>query len=165
MSHNTDILAQNYTYLKSKSELLSDAMEGIFSEAAVLWEDLMKNPPTPDDVSRIFNEITGKTSDILSVEFADLCLAFAEHYESSLETLFDDDIVESIATPKIAYLQNSFSNRAYRSFSRVFDKVSSVYFSGFREVCEEVYYGRASHAILPVFSTHDGPLISFRKLI
>jgi prephenate dehydratase len=61
-------------------------------------------------------------------------------------------------------MQNRFSDRAYRIFERVFERVTANYFPGFREVCEEVYYGRCTYGILPVSSSADGPLLSFHKL-
>ena len=50
-------------------------------------------------------------------------------------------------------------------FSEIYDRVSAAYFPGFTEVCEEVYNGSCSHAILPVYNSRDGQLISFRRLI
>ncbi len=166
MPHDTSVISKNHAYVTNKSMLLKEIMEGNFREAVITLSEDRHFSPTPDLIADIFNDIT-KTSTIstLPVEFASFCLEFARVHREKIDVFPDAERGEDILIPKIAYLQNAFSNRGYNSFSRLFGKVTTAYFSSFREVCEEVYYGRASHAILPIFSTNDGPLISFRKLI
>jgi hypothetical protein len=62
-------------------------------------------------------------------------------------------------------MQNSYSDAAYSKFASHFKKASAIYFPGFREVCEDVYYGRSTHAIIPIYTSKDGRLLSFEKLI
>ncbi len=69
------------------------------------------------------------------------------------------------ASPKIAYLRNSYADSAFRIFSEVIGNASVTYPGDFAAVCEEVYYGRADMCILPLDSSRDAKLISFSRLI
>ena len=62
-------------------------------------------------------------------------------------------------------MQNSYSDIAFLKFASILGSCGAVYFPGFREVCEEVYYERCTHAIVPVYTSKDGQLLSFRRLI
>lgn len=66
---------------------------------------------------------------------------------------------------RISYLRNYFADTAYTIFSRVLDEPTVTYNTDFAGVCEDVYYGRAGCCILPIESTADGRLASFRSLI
>lgn len=166
----TDVLAKNLDYLRERAELLEDVRIGLYHEAALAVRNESDFPPAADDLPRIYAEIRGNTEGgIVSGDFARFCLEFAEVFGAELGEIFPDERESGVTAPRIAYLQNAFSDRAYRIFSSALEeetyRVSALYFPGFREVCEEVYYGRCTHAMLPIFSTSDGQLVSFRKLI
>jgi len=66
---------------------------------------------------------------------------------------------------RISYLRNYYADAAYTVFSQVLDEPTVTYNTDFSGVCEDVYYGRAGCCILPVESSSDGRLASFRSLI
>ena len=67
--------------------------------------------------------------------------------------------------PKIAYLKNAYSDKAFLIFSKLLGSPSVSYQTDFESVCEEVYYGRADMCILPLDSSRDAKLIGFCRLI
>ncbi len=164
------VFSENFARLTEHSERLNKLLTGLWHEAA-LFSDL--DFPLPDEIGGIYEEICGNNESGMNLpEFARFCAVCAETFRGRLGDVFTDSDSDTPAQPpKIAYLQNSFSDRAYRIFSENLHQpgsrmqVTAAYFPGFREVCEEVYYGRCSHAMLPVSSSRDGILASFRKLI
>ena len=164
------VFADNFTRLKEHLTRLNKIRTGLWHEAA-LFSDL--DFPTPDEIAGIYDEICGNNdSKPYLPDFAEFSTVFSQVYRGRFGEVFSDtDGDPGILPPKIAYLQNSFSDKAYRNFENYFSRqnsrgqVTAAYFPGFREVCEEVYYGRCSHAMLPISSSRDGILSSFRKLI
>lgn len=164
------VLADNFSLLLDYRKRLAKLTRGLLREAALFSEPDL---PAPEEIGSIYEEICGNTvsSGFLS-DLAVFCMAVSEVYQNRMDDAFrDSDSDSSGDPPKIAYLQNTFSDRAYRVFAddhmrlNPRSQVTAAYFPGFREVCEEVYYGRCSHAMLPVSSSRDGSLPSFRKLI
>lgn len=164
------VFSENFARLTEHRERLNRLQTGLWHEAA-LFSDL--DFPVPDEIGGIYEEICGNNESCMNLpDFARFCSVFSEAFRGRLGEVFADiDSDPSGLPPKIAYLQNTFSDKAYRIFSEDFGQtkpliqVTAAYFPGFREVCEEVYYGRCSHAMLPVSSSKDGILASFRKLI
>lgn len=159
--NSSDIKRRNRDFISARKELLDELKTALYSETAREYRKANHNPPSPDEAAAIFEEIDGGS--MTSPEFAAFCCAFSDEYGGSLTKFTESEAVHDV--PKIAYLQNTFSDRAYRLFSSRFGKASAVYFPGFREVCEEVYNGGCSYAILPISNSNDGQLNSFRKLI
>jgi len=164
------VFADNFARLNEHLTRLNKLQTGLWHEAALL-SDL--DFPSPDEIGGIYDEICGNNeTEPYLPDFARFCLVFADVYRGKFGEVFTDgDSEPTDLPPKIAYLQNSFSDKAYRVFADSFTEqnprtqVTAAYFPGFREVCEEVYYGRCTHAMLPVSSARDGILASFRKLI
>ncbi|MBE6626053.1 MAG: hypothetical protein E7628_02575 [Ruminococcaceae bacterium] len=124
------------------------------------------DPYDAESIVKIYTEcIDGDCSPC--VELAVFCSEYAKIYSYSPLDLIDKSEYEASQQQiaQIAYLRNAFADKAYRKAAALFDKVSAVYLPGFREVCEEVYYGRSTYALLPIFSSNDGQLSSFRQLI
>ncbi|MGN1346471.1 MAG: hypothetical protein ACI4V1_06775, partial [Eubacteriales bacterium] len=120
---------------------------------------------TPDEIAGIYRAQFGNTPHkAVSPDFARFCEEFTGAGNFGFTEVYGDDDENPVDTARIAYMQNTFSDRAYRIFERVFERVAANYFPGFREVCEEVYYGRCGYGILPVSSSADGPLLSFHRL-
>jgi len=164
------VLSENFGRLTEYRDRLNKLQTGLWHEAA-LFSDL--DFPASDEIGRIYEEICGNNeAGMFLPDFARFCLVFSQTLQGRIGEFFSDTESEIInLPPRIAYLQNTFSDKAYRIFSEDFEQLNhgkqaaAAYYPGFREVCEEVYYGRCSHAILPVFSSKDGILASFRKLI
>ena len=66
---------------------------------------------------------------------------------------------------RISYMQNYYSDEAYRIFSENLRNPTVMYGDDFHSVCEDVFYGRAGYCILPVESLPEGRLSSFMRMI
>ncbi len=165
MQENEDIFRKNLRLLSDANADLSVIRAGIYHEAAYFakQESEQKNEPlTPEDAARLYR---GRSAEpLISPDFAEFCREFTDSGSFSFIDTYSDEDWFSADTVRIAYMQNTFSDRAYRIFERVFERVFASYFPSFREVCEEVYYGRSTYGILPVSSSTDGQLVSFRRL-
>lgn len=160
-SDESTVIIRNRVFMSTRKALINELTKAMFSDTAKNYKKNSSEPPTADEVAHIFEETIG--GKIISPEFAALCMAFSHEYGAKLINFKKSD--SDIDVPKIAYLQNTFSDRAYSRFANSFTKVSAIYFPGFREVCEEVYNGSCSYAILPISNSSDGFLTSFRRLI
>lgn len=160
----TDVRSRNCAFIREKLALINDLTIGMYADIAQHHRKKQAFPPSPDEIAQLYEEIHGMDGGtMVTPDFARFCCAFSEEYGGSLVDLPEQESESGI--PRIAYLQNTFSDRAYRQFSSHFERVSAAYFPGFREVCEEVYNGGCSYAILPISNSNDGQLISFRRLI
>ncbi len=161
-------IENNYKFLSDKRNDLLSLYRLSCREAISLFSENAVSKPDPDDASRVYQEFCGKNNIITpSMDLAVFCSEFSKKFQYSYGDFIDDSESDGSEDEHshIAYLKNAFSDKAFRKFSDRLDRASAVYFAGFREVCEEVYYGRSSYAILPVFSSTDGQLSSFRQLI
>lgn len=158
------VLQQNSAFIRERSGLVTDLTAALYSSIAKEYHRQNTNPPTPDTLASMYEEIHPLNDSVqASPDFARFCLAFSDAYDGNLTSWSDSE--PEATPPKIAYLQNTFSDRAYRQFSERFERVSAAYYPGFREVCEEVYNGICHYAMLPIYNSRDGQLISFRRLI
>ncbi|MGM9625940.1 MAG: prephenate dehydratase domain-containing protein [Eubacteriales bacterium] len=66
---------------------------------------------------------------------------------------------------RIAYLRNTYTDRAYTRFQTVLHHTTATYYSDFPGVCEALYYDRASACILPMENSVDGKLLRFYALL
>lgn len=166
---STELFNKNLEFIREKQEALDMLRHGSYRDAAAEFCHKNNGEISADDVSRIYEDICGNNIKVEpNTDFAAFCKAFSPLLSTQGNISFaddDGDTTDEFPYPTVAYLKNAFSDKAYRRFAETFDKVSAVYFPGFREVCEEVYYGRCSHAILPIYSYTDGQLLSFRRLI
>lgn len=69
------------------------------------------------------------------------------------------------ADTRTAYLRSAYTDRAFANFSRGIERLSAQYQTSFSASCEEVYYGRCSYCILPIWNAEDGLLASFSRMI
>ena len=65
----------------------------------------------------------------------------------------------------IAYLQNAFTDRAYRAFSGSMHRARSQYHDSYAAACEAVSNGSCEACILPIEHAQDGKLLGFYRLI
>ena len=145
-------LRENIIFAWHKKEAARKLSDISYNEAATSYCEDNSGRASVNDAAELFHEMTDSSlsHDGISTEFAHFCREFAAVVNIS---------------PRIAYLRNSFSDKAYNAFSQSFRFVTAVYFSGFEEPCEEVYYERCSHAMIPVYNSHDGILMSLYKLL
>ena len=157
-----NIFRENIDFVRRKNDSARVILNSTYRDAAALFREKNTLPADCDDAVRLFYEINGNNIEAgTSFEFAFFCREFS----SELPITFFESEEEDEYIPKIAYLQNTFSDKAYRRFSQNFSFIAAIYFTEFREVCEEVYYGRCSHALLPIYNSRDGMLMSFYRLI
>ena len=69
------------------------------------------------------------------------------------------------SSSRIAYFRNTYSDLAFRRFSKELQDPTVLYRESFAAVCEEVYADRCDFAILPVESSRDGILSVTQKLV
>ncbi len=97
------------------------------------------------------------------------CLAHfgKPHDFSELNTLFFGASVSNGtgADKKIAFLRNRQAFRAFECFAKTLGGVSVLYENNFQNACEDVAHGQAAYAIIPIYSTSDGRLGSFYRMI
>jgi len=129
----------------------------------------------PENLSRFH-------STLCSPDFARFCAHFRK--KASAESLFaaeknsmmdalpdgeegfwDGEEPETEEHARTAYMQNSYTDRAWRQFAGAVPDMTAEYFSSYPAVCEEVYNGRCRYCILPLYTSTDGQLVSFRKLL
>ena len=154
--------SDNLALLRSKQNAIRQIIAGEYREIVSSSRGTLQTPPSPDEIARLFSSLGEDPA-----RFPRFCQAFCEAYPEEYRgaTPFSDPDTEHEVPERIAYMQNAFSDRAYRVFSALCENPRAIYYPGFREVAEEVYAGRASHAILPVANSSDGQLLSFRRLI
>jgi len=151
----SDVLAENRNAAIERLTVLSSAERAQFCRAVA------KAAYDTDGKSIVDMLCMQDTSDTHS-RFAD---AYDEYDE--YDGYDDDDGDERNKTDagRISYLRNYYADAAYTVFASVIDEPTVMYNSDFAGVCEDVYYGRAGCCILPVESSSDGRLASFRTLI
>ncbi len=156
-----EVFSANLAFLRQKEESLR-ALARIQTEEAVRAAlPSLSSPPTPDECAELFASMGGDDFALFCAAVSRICSPLSGDTASPPNSAPEENV-------RIAYLQNAFSDQAYRIFSAGLagpEQAAAVYFPGFREVAEEVYSGRATHAILPVASSEDGPVLSFRRLI
>jgi len=117
-------------------------------------------------------EIALTAGSLCTADFARFCRCFQEKIPADRlfwRTEEDPALLElGLAENRggrTAYLQNSYSDKAWKQFADVLPHMTAEYFPGYQSVCEEVYNGRCQYGILPIYTSTDGMLVSFRKLI
>lgn len=164
---SSDVIRQNLRLVWEKKHAADTLSAALYDEYAAQIHSQRTTPPTAEEAASLYETLrTDAAPALLSADFARFCLALASVYPKTYGIPDrEGESDENGSTPKIAYLQNTFSDRAYRLFEKQFPRVTAQYFSDFRGVCEDVYDGFCSHAMLPVSSTRDGQLLTFRNLI
>lgn len=105
-----------------------------------------------------------RQADLSAVLCAAICDKLQKNGFPFTPQSFFEGAENSAKNARIAYLRNAYSDSAYRAFSSVLKNAAVTYPDDFNGVCEEVYYERCRYCILPIESSADGTLVSFRKL-
>ena len=66
---------------------------------------------------------------------------------------------------KIAYVKNTFNDKAFGHFSKSIKNPKSVFVQSFTDACEEVFNNYAEYCILPISNTEDGRLFRFYSML
>ena len=137
--------------LKNDYGLMSDGAAFQFAEAL----DRMDGTVDPATALQLFSDAAGGSEDLPS--FAEVCKYL---------TLPADSMDEESEPPRtVVYFRTPVSDKAYSLFSKEFKGIGAMYAADFKTVCEDVYYDRADACILPLESSEDGLIMSFRHLM
>ena len=173
------VLRQNFAYLRRERDRLARIWEGILTQSAGLGFPEKTLPPylaglvspeaTPEDVAVLFRELYGCAAEetLCTGDFARFCAAYAPVFPGNAFRFLPEiaEVDTDASFRSTAYLQNTYSDRAYRMFSTRIPGMTAEYHSSFADVCEEVYDNRCRYAILPLATASDGRLVSFQKLL
>ncbi len=165
MEESLRIIEHNIELTSDKASSLCEIRYAMYHEAAL---EIAKNGEISNtsEIVRIFEALHGK-----NLYEADLC-DYARFSTEVTDVAGDGygsfpviPLISNTDACSIAYMKNSYSDAAFLKFTKNFNNTSAVYFTGFREVCEDVLTGHCTHAMIPIYSSKDGQLASFRKLI
>ncbi|MBQ7921955.1 MAG: hypothetical protein IJ325_05175 [Clostridia bacterium] len=159
-----DIIKANLALTEEKKQLWQRLRMHQFAQA------LQENKPeaSPADIGAYYANLCGvpdTTENLCGTEFAYFCTYITELFGWRYPELNAEPEELDSKNRKTAYLQNSFSDKAYGLFSEEIPGMTAEYYPGFAEACEEVYDNRCKYVILPLYTSSDGRLISFQKLI
>jgi len=156
-----DIFKENIAYMARWEAGLIAMREAQYAQIA----RECRNDIAAQDVADLYRALQPEMP-VFSVDFARFC----KHYSKKCKATFAeiDDVpseeMEKGTEGRTAYMQNSYTDRAWRQFAKHM-LLRAEYYTGYPAVCEEVYYGRSRYCILPLYTSSDGLLISFRKLL
>ncbi|MBQ6789443.1 MAG: hypothetical protein IJO81_04585 [Clostridia bacterium] len=137
--------------LKNDYSLMSDGAAFQFAEAL----DRIDGTVDPATALQFFSDAAGGNEDMTS--FAGVCKFLTLPADSTDE--------ESEPPGSAVYFRTPVSDKAYSLFSEEYKGLGAMYAADFKTVCEDVYYDRADACILPLESSEDGLIMSFRHLM
>ena len=158
----TDILTLNVRETESAKEKSRRLIDGILHETA---RAIPKDSSLPDAI-QTYTAVMGK--DICTPEFIRFCdYLYGNDRQLSLEDFLPEpaQIGADPLSYRVAYQKNLYSDRAFARLTGSMHSADAVCLSTTASVCEEIYYGRCTHCILPIYSSADGILTAFTKLI
>lgn len=161
-SKTNDILRQNAADTQKASRTLDNLHHGILY-------DLSKMVAANPDVSpaSLYYDLISK--DLCTKDFAQFCRLCTKNVSASeVLSAYFSETATTIAEPApftVAYLKNTYSDKAFSAFSAQVKHAEAHPGTSFQSVCEEVYYGRCAACILPLFTSADGTLVSFLRMI
>lgn len=189
-----DTYQENLSYAARMAKTLDMLQEAQFAQMADSAMRLWRNHMETDRIAALYltgdpkadpDELPPDAEALCTPRFARFCRHFAGHLssfgmweheknqneditEDLLDNIWNDDVgqTEIISeNNRTAYMQNSYTDKAWRKFSEVVSEMTAEYFTSYPAVCEEVYNARCRYCILPLYTSADGQLVSFRKLI
>ena len=135
-----------------KSIILSIRSDGEIDEGRVSNENL-------DELRKLF----------LNISFFERMMIFREVFGKMPQRQRTVEGDEAHLLPeahnRIAYMRNSYNDKAFGFFSGIMDDAKATYPESITDVCESVLNGRCEYCILPIETMRDGRLISFYQAI
>ena len=161
--NNTDILRSNADAVQLRKEQADLLTRGIIGDL-VRIVDTSASDSDPVDLYR-----STLSNDLCTREFAQFCRSYCKSRSDRImmETFLPESVkIEPIPdAPRISYQQNPYSDHAFALFTRNMVGATATRPPSSTAVCEEVYYGRCDCCILPIYSSFDGILTTFIRLI
>lgn len=113
---------------------------------------------TPSQAAKYFR--SAFKTPLLSDEYLAFCKCITEY--GTVDEAGTLDLFNKNAT--VSYLKNNYSQTAFEKFRTVLS-AEAVYETDFNSVCESVYLGNSDYAIVPLFNTNDGLMVSLYRMI
>lgn len=173
---------QNLSYIDTYADQIEALRQAQLDQMAADAMHVWRSAGEPDQIAALYltgdplvlpGEVLPDEQALCSPRFADFCRRFVGNKEktglgafsalSDTEDVFEES--EDAAAFRTAYMQNRYTDQAWRCFAEQIPGLTAEYFSSYAAVCEEVYNDRCQYCILPLYTSTDGHLTSFRKLI
>lgn len=174
--------------INNSMDKLDTVMKNIIRADKVLLESYEKLLPHIDDLREYINKCDESDEEKIYEMLKEIKGVLSESAENDIElNLFSECVLflkyellqdtskkteyqaYTVRDPqkgaKIVYVKNSYSDYSYNVFSSHLNRAVVSYANDFSSACEEVYYSRAEYCILPVSSSKEGILQSFRNMI
>ena len=150
-----DIARENFAWLRRDSEASQELYSSVLRELAgsMTSGGVL---PSPTEAKELFFDLCGTDVGI----FAHFCSQLTSIHPYIISK-YDSDSVPK----RVSYLRSHLTDKAFSRFSDMCGTLSAVYGADFKSICEDVYYERSDACILPLESTVDGLLMSFRNLL
>ncbi len=155
MDSKIPIIRRNLNIAASSADLASVISCGQAEELAGLYKGKIL---TESHVSKAFK--AAFSSPLLSVEYLAFCKYLTAY--SAVETISFDDIYREGST--VSFLKNNYSSEAFEKFYP-YTASKAVFETDFNSVCESAYSGNTNYAIVPLFNTNDGLMVSLYRMI
>lgn len=170
------------TCIQQLDALRHAQLDQLAAEAMGVWQGAGE----PDQIAALYlsgspdaapEDLLPNEVALCSPRFADFCRRFVDKTASALFCLSlsdtddapeeneDTDEDTDTTASRTAYMQNRYTDQAWQRFAKQIPGLTAEYFTSYAAVCEEVYNGRCHYCILPLYTSTDGHLTSFRKLI
>lgn len=175
-SHNLNRLDDDFSggldarraHLRELASSISAACEGVDDLLEVLAGFGTSVPFTPRTIPENADFLRAGFNGLSLLEQTELCkmLSGSSQPFMKLSDFFPpDEPIPLIARNTIAYLQNTFTDRAFHAFSETIPRARAQYHDSYPSICEAVAGGSCEACILPIEHAHDGKLNSFYRLI
>ncbi len=155
MDSKLPIIRRNLNIAASSADLASVIRHGQAEELARLYKG---KTLTLSHISKVFKSTF--SSPLLSGEYLAFCKELTAY--SVAEGIGFNDIYREGST--VSYLKNNYSAEAFEKFYP-YTASEAVFETDFNSVCESVYSGNTNYAIVPLFNTNDGLMVSLYRMI
>ncbi len=149
------VYAENRSYLdglKHEYNVMDDGVAFQFADAIGISDAIID----PIATLELFEKASGDRDNI--EPFARVCKYLTIPPQTDTES--EDTLLKSVV-----YFRTPVSDKAYSLFSMEYKGLGAMYAADFKTVCEDVYYDRADACILPLESSEDGLIMSFRHML
>ncbi len=157
MKNKFSIIKDNLKLARISLSLANTITEGQIDELVRLFDgEQMEHSVAADVFTRVFG------SSLLSEDFFNFCIKLSE--QGCLTSDIDKDKYVKAEAAVCSYLDNAYSREALEMFGKHINIYPDAE-NDFNSVCESVYSGRNKYAVIPLFNTRDGLMISLYKLL
>ena len=175
-SHNLNRLDDDFSgdldarrgHLRELALSISAACDGTDDLLEVLAGFGTGIPFTPRTIPENADFLRAGFNGLTLLEQTELCKMLAQLSRPMMKAADffpPDEPIPLIARSTIAYLQNTFTDRAFQAFSSIIPRARAQYHDSYPSICEAVAGGSCEACILPIEHAHDGKLNGFYRLI